>query len=192
MRASLAAAEAAVAAPLTAGGSLLNTTIQKMSKQINTEKNVTIQLSNYSHKYILTNPRVFTSSGYSHNPPQPTIQRRTMEACSFTKTAGTACGAVGVLTYEIFKHDCGEWAGDLVIMFSVPYDLCENWFALGIFKERVCCNEQLFHQLYYANGPFTRAKSTGSEIKFIGRQVYVKGTMSPAGRSIMYVELWDL
>ncbi|KAL6478456.1 hypothetical protein MHYP_G00142910 [Metynnis hypsauchen] len=184
----------AAAAAIIAGGSLLNTTIEEISKQIKTDRNIAIQLSNYSHRYILTNPRVFTSSGYSHNPPQPTVQRRTMEACSFTKTAGTACGAVGVLTYEIFKHDCGEWAGDLVIMFSVPYDynLYENWFALGIFKERSCCNEQLFHQLYYENGPFTRAKSTGSEIKFFGKHVYVKGTMSPASRSIMKVELWDL
>ncbi|KAG9268250.1 DELTA-stichotoxin-Hcr4a-like [Astyanax mexicanus] len=189
-----AVAAAAAAAAAVVGGSLLNTTIEEISKQIRTDRNISIQLSNFSHKYILTNPRVFTSSGYSHNPPQPTIQKRTIEACSFTKTAGTACGAVGVLTYEICRHEDKHWVGELMIMFSVPYDynLYENWFALGISKDRISCNEQLFHQMYYDNGSFTRAKSTGSEIKFLGKHAYVKGTMSPAGRSIMKVEFWDL
>lgn len=115
-----------------------------------------------------------------------------MEACSFTKTKGAACGAVGVLTYEIRKHKDQDWAGDLLIMFSVPYDynLYENWFALGVSREHVSCDEQLFHRMYYDSGPFTRATSTGSEIRFSEKHVYVKGTMSPAGRSIMKVELW--
>ncbi|KAI4889954.1 hypothetical protein NFI96_028645, partial [Prochilodus magdalenae] len=186
-------AAAAATAPLKAGGSLFNTNIQEISKQINTERNVTIQLNNYSHKYILKNPRVFTSMGHCHIPPQPTIQKRTMEACSFTETTGTARGAAGVLIYEISKQDDRDWVGELAMMFSVPYgyDMCENCFAVGIFEEHVYCDEQLFNLLYYSYGPFTRAKSTGSEISFSGKCIHVKGTMSPANRSTMYVELWD-
>ncbi|KAI4899035.1 hypothetical protein NFI96_027258 [Prochilodus magdalenae] len=180
--------------PVSPGASLAGTSVEEISQSINTIRSITILISNLSRKYILKHPRFYMVSGYSELPPPPAIHKRTVEACSFSKTGGAARGAVGVLTYEICKHNDTDWVGELDIMFSVPFDynLYENWFALGIFKEHMPCDENLFNQMYYETGPFTRAEGTGAKITFAGKHNRVKGTMSPSGTCIMKVELLDL
>ncbi|XP_076867078.1 DELTA-stichotoxin-Hcr4a-like [Brachyhypopomus gauderio] len=178
------------------GASLTGTSAEQISQGINTGRNVVIEISNFSDTYTLGNPKVHTSSGYCLSPPQPTIQKKTKEACSFTKTSDTACGAVGVLTYQMLTNESYP-VGELAIMFSVPYDynMYENWFALGIFNAGLSCNDDLFKKMYYDpstnHSTFTRGKGTGSEITFSGGKLCIKGTMSPAGKSIMKVEFWD-
>ncbi|KAL7873625.1 hypothetical protein AOLI_G00126960 [Acnodon oligacanthus] len=112
---------AAGAAAAIAGASLFGTSVEQISRSIDTWRNVTIEITNYSNKFTLTNPRTYTYSGYCYHPPQPTIGKMMKEACSFSKTPHTACGSVGVLTYQIISNE-GKHAGELAIMFSVPYD----------------------------------------------------------------------
>uniref|UniRef100_A0A4W4FDA6 DELTA-sagatoxin-Srs1a n=1 Tax=Electrophorus electricus TaxID=8005 RepID=A0A4W4FDA6_ELEEL len=172
----------------------MGTSIDQISNNINTTRNVVIQITNY--KLLLFLYRVYTKSGYCLSPPQPTIRKKTTEACSFTKTSDTACGAVGILTYTILTDECNS-VGELVIMFSVPYDynIYENWLALGIFNTSISCNDELFNRLYYDPStndcPFARGKGAGSGIAYSTGQICVKGTMSPAGKSVMKVEFWD-
>ncbi|XP_076867080.1 deep-sea actinoporin Cjtox I-like [Brachyhypopomus gauderio] len=186
----------ATAAAIIAGLSLAGTTIDQISNSINTGRNIVIEISNCSETYSLGNPRIHTVSGYCVNPPQPTISTLSKEACTFTKTADTACGAVGVLTYQIFNNKM-HCVSELAIMFSVPYDynLYENMFALGIFLPGILCNDDLFNRMYNdpfsTQRPFTRDKGTGSEITFSAGDLCVRGTMSPAGQSIMKVEFGD-
>ncbi|KAL7864467.1 hypothetical protein AOLI_G00158870 [Acnodon oligacanthus] len=99
--AATAAAKAGIASAVTAGASLVRSSVEQISKSINTERNVTVNICNYSEKYILRSPRVYTYSGYSHDPPQPTIRQNTEEACSFTKNPNKIWGCVGVLTYDV-------------------------------------------------------------------------------------------
>ncbi|KAG7488318.1 hypothetical protein MATL_G00032540 [Megalops atlanticus] len=84
-------------------------------------RSVVIYLTNRSQTYILTSPQVYTYSGYCADPPQPTVTQGETEICSFRKTTGTACGAVGLLTYDI-TNDQRESVERLAIMFSVPFD----------------------------------------------------------------------
>ncbi|XP_072545017.1 uncharacterized protein [Salminus brasiliensis] len=183
---------AAAAPTIIHGASLIGTSAEKISRAINTWRNVTIQITNHSCKYTLEQPRTYTISGYCHHPPQPTIAKNTQEVCSFTKTAHTARGAVGVLTYSILTDEQG-CVGEMVIMFSVPFDYnCyKNWFALGIFESGVSCDEKLYKQMYYESGPFTRANGTGSCITYFKKEALLKGTMSPQGHSVIKVEFWD-
>ncbi|XP_051566543.1 DELTA-stichotoxin-Hcr4a-like [Myxocyprinus asiaticus] len=184
---------AALASVVIAGASLAGSTIEKISNAINTERNVTIHITNFCKDYNLTNPRVFTSSGYSHDPPQPTIKTQTMEACSFTKNPNKQWGCVGVLTYDVCKIEKGKADCCLAIMFSVPYDYdkYENWFAVGIFDSDRSCDESLFNLMYYESGSFSRDNSSGNEIKQVWNAIEIKGTMSPRAKSIMKVEVWD-
>ncbi|XP_076867087.1 DELTA-stichotoxin-Hcr4a-like [Brachyhypopomus gauderio] len=182
-----------VSAAILAGASLAGLSIEKISRSINTDRNIVIEITNYSDTYILENPRVHTSSGYCLNPPQPTIQKKTKEACSFTRSSDIARGAVGVLTYQILTDEM-HCVGELAIMFSVPFDynLYQNWFALGIFNHGISCNNDLFNQMYY-DAPsklskFTRGKATGTGITFSAGDLTIKGTMSPARSSVMKVE----
>ncbi|KAF4084335.1 hypothetical protein AMELA_G00127560 [Ameiurus melas] len=177
-----------------AGESLRGTSIENISRNIDTIRNVSIQITNFSDMYTLANPRVHTSSGYCLNPPQPTIAKKTSESCSFTKTPYAVRGSVGVLTYAILTDE-RQRVGELVIMFSVPYDYIQynNHLGLGICEEEISCVDHvLFHQMYYGKGPFTATEATGSEIMYSSRGICVKGTMSPAGKAIMKVEFRDL
>ncbi|KAL7873629.1 hypothetical protein AOLI_G00127000 [Acnodon oligacanthus] len=71
--------------------------------------------------FTLTIPRSHNISGYCHHLPQPTIEKMKEEESLFSKTPYTACGSIGVLTYQIHKEGSNP-AGELAIMFSVPYD----------------------------------------------------------------------
>ncbi|XP_036449510.1 DELTA-actitoxin-Ate1a-like [Colossoma macropomum] len=176
----------------TAGTSPTGTSIDQISQSMKTGRNVTIEITNHSQKYILANPKAHTTSGYCFHPPQPTIAKNTTAVCAFSKTARVARGAVGVLTYQMLRDEkC--FVAELAIMFSVPFDYnwYENWFALGIYKQEIPCDEALFSKMYYDTGPFTRCKSTGSTLTYSGRGVLVKATMSAGGRSVMKIEFWD-
>uniref|UniRef100_A0AAR2IWB8 Actinoporin-like protein n=1 Tax=Pygocentrus nattereri TaxID=42514 RepID=A0AAR2IWB8_PYGNA len=135
---------------------------------------------------------VFKYGGYCFHPPQPTIEKNTREACCFSKTNHVARGAIGVMTYQICTDD-KRCFGELAIMFSVPYDynFFRNWFALGIYERPISCDYNLFYQMYYNNGSFTRAKGKGNSIDYTGKHAYVTGTMSAFGQSIMKVEFRD-
>ncbi|XP_017548769.1 bryoporin-like isoform X1 [Pygocentrus nattereri] len=188
-----AAVNAGIASAVIAGASLVGTNVEKISKSINTERNVTVNICNYSKKYILRNPRVYTHSGYSHDPPQPTIRQNTTEACSFTKNPNKTWGCVGVLTYDVADDEDCPAICCIAIMFSVPYHYTQyqNWFALGIFDASQSCDESLYNMMYYNSGPFVRDDCSGSEVRFEKNGVELKGTMSPRAKAIAKIELWD-
>ncbi|XP_076867077.1 uncharacterized protein LOC143518477 [Brachyhypopomus gauderio] len=178
------------------GASLTGTSAEQISQSINTRRNIVIEISNFSDKYTLGNPRVHNSSGYCLSPPQPTIQKKTKEACSFTKTSGALRGVEGVLMYQILNNEKRS-NDELAIMFSVPfhYSRYDNCIALGIFNTGNTCNDDLFNRMYNDtptnHSKFNRGKGTGSEIIFSEGDFCVKGTMSPAAKSVMKVEFWD-
>uniref|UniRef100_A0A3B1JNX4 Uncharacterized protein n=1 Tax=Astyanax mexicanus TaxID=7994 RepID=A0A3B1JNX4_ASTMX len=172
---------AAVSSAVFAGTSLLST-----------ERKVKISITNNS-MHTLEQPRIYTYSGHCHHTPQPTISKNNKESCSFTKSSLSAWGAAGVLTYRIHT-DAQNCIGELAIMFSVPYNytIYENCFALGFLNEGDPCDEKLYSQMYYKDGPFMRASGTGSSIKFSQDNILVTGTMSPQSQSVMIVEFWDI
>ncbi|XP_058255724.1 uncharacterized protein LOC131359695 [Hemibagrus wyckioides] len=189
----MASTPSTVPADIKEGESLRGTNIDNISCNINTIRNVSIQITNFTDRYTLSNPRTYTSSGYCLSPPQPTIAKKTTEACSFTKTQFGVRGCVGVLAYQIL-NDEQHFVGELAIMFSVPFDysLYENYLGLGIYEKQVSCNYELFSEMYYREGTFTRAMATGSEVKYTGQEICVKGTMSPVGHAIIKIEFRDL
>uniref|UniRef100_A0A3B1JLK3 Uncharacterized protein n=1 Tax=Astyanax mexicanus TaxID=7994 RepID=A0A3B1JLK3_ASTMX len=137
--------------------------------------------------------RIYTCSGYCHNPPQPTIKQNTLEVCSFSKTANTACGAVGVLTYQIINNE-KDPIKQLAIMFSVPYNYnhYKNWFALGLIESDCSCDKELYRKIYYdESDTFKRAIGTGNSITYSNDSFLLKGTMSPLGQSVIKVEFWE-
>ncbi|KAJ8277163.1 hypothetical protein GJAV_G00072120 [Gymnothorax javanicus] len=138
------------------GGSILNDIIQKCV--LAGQRTVSIHLTNNCKSNFLTNPRVYTYSGYPYNPPQPTVPNGVTEVLSFGHTKGTACGAVGVLTYDITADRKTKAVKRLAVMFSVPFDYAsfENWFALGLSDINQACDQSLYDLMYNSTGPFIR------------------------------------
>ncbi|XP_023153336.2 DELTA-stichotoxin-Hcr4a-like [Amphiprion ocellaris] len=158
-------------------------------------RNVTIEITNLTNNYCLIDPKVYLDSGDVHSPPQPTVRPLKTEVCNFDKIKGKSTGAVGVLTYDLFERHSNGAKETLAIMFSVPFDynLYKNWFALGLYSKGTECDEKLYKDMYYNKEPkaFVRQESSGSGLTFEGPSLDIKGTMSPTGRSIMKVEIWD-
>lgn len=137
-------------------------------------------------------------SGNCHSPPQPIVRPLKTEVCNFTKTSGSTKGAVGVLTYNIIREGCGDSKEMLAIIFSVPFDynIYKNWVAVGIYDQppnnQEKSTKKLYEEMYYKNQTsFTRAEANGCCIVYKGKVLDVMCTISPTGRSIMKVELWD-
>ncbi|XP_061088485.1 actinoporin-like protein isoform X2 [Conger conger] len=161
---------------------------------MSSRRNITIEIKNLTKDFCLANPKVYLDSGVTFNPPQPTVRPLKTEVCSFSKTSGQAQGSVGVLTYDLMERTGSTKPETLCMMFSVPYDynLYMNWFAVGIFGKGRNCDESLFKEMYYNDeSGFVRAEANGSGINYIGTDLDVKATMSPMGRAIMKVEVWD-
>lgn len=116
------------------------------------------------------------------------------EVCNFSKTSAASSGTVGVLTYDVIKRGDKEATEKIAIMFSVPYDynLYKNWVAVGFYELGRECNEKLYKEMYYNDQTnFVREEAKGCCISYSGRQLEVLCTMSPIGRAIMKVEVWD-
>lgn len=80
-------------------------------------------------------------------------------------------------------------------MFSVPFDynFYENWVAVGIYKQDQACDRALYKEMYYDKNQknFRREKANGCCISYSGKQIQVMCVMSPMGRAIMKVEMWE-
>ncbi|XP_054899252.1 DELTA-actitoxin-Ucs1a-like [Poeciliopsis prolifica] len=167
---------------------------EALAANLKSRRNVTIEITNLSNHYCLINPKVFLDNGSVHSPPQPTVRSQKTEVCNFSKDSGKATGAVGVLTYELFGRSANSAKEIIAIMFSVPYDynMYKNWVAVGIYNVGKECNESLFKEMYYKEQTgFVRQESNGSGLNFEGSSVDIKATMSPTGRAILKVEIWD-
>lgn len=117
------------------------------------------------------------------------------EVCNFSKISGKASGTVGVLTYDLFKRQSDHATEKLAIMFSVPYDynLYKNWVAVGIYEQGKECNESLYKEMYYnkEQEDFVRVEANGCCLMYVGNNLDIMCTMSPMGRAILKVEVWD-
>ncbi|XP_042337453.1 DELTA-stichotoxin-Hcr4a-like [Plectropomus leopardus] len=168
---------------------------EALAANIKSRRNITIELTNLTSNFYLADPKVYLDSGSVHSPPEPTVRSMRKELCNFTKTSTSTSGAVGVLTYDLLRYREDNAIERIAIMFSVPYDynLYENWLALGIFNPDKECNEGLYKEMYYNKEQtgFVREKPNGSSLTYEGRNVDIKATMSPLGRAIMKVEVWD-
>ena len=117
------------------------------------------------------------------------------EVCNFSKDSGKASGAVGVLTYDLFERRSNAAREVVAIMFSVPrdYNLYQNWLALGIYNQGKECDKKLYEEMYESKDQvsFLRKEANGCGLTYEGGNLDIKATMSPMGRAIMKVEIWD-
>ncbi|XP_034567592.1 bryoporin [Notolabrus celidotus] len=170
-------------------------TAEAVSATLSTNRNCTIEITNVTSGYCLTNPRVYMESGFSNHSPQPTIQVNKTEVCSFVKDDNTATGAVGLLTYDLFHMQSRVCSDRMVIMFSVPFDhnLYNNRLAVGIVEQSHACDKNLYKQMYDGKdlSNLTRSDKPGSGIRFKGKYMEMRATMSSIGRAIVKVDLYD-
>ncbi|KAJ7992376.1 hypothetical protein DPEC_G00277880 [Dallia pectoralis] len=168
---------------------------ESVAANLSSKRHVAIEITNLTSNYLLLNPRVFLESGETYHPPQPTVRPLKTEVCTFSKTSAKATGSVGVLTYDLFEKSRRDYIETMALMFAVPWDynIYKNWFAVGIFSRGKACDESLYKEMYYEKNQqgYVREEANGSGICYPGNYLDITATMSPMGRAIMKVEVWD-
>ncbi|XP_070782949.1 DELTA-actitoxin-Afr1a-like [Enoplosus armatus] len=168
---------------------------EALAANLKSRRNVTIEITNITNNYCLVDPKVYLENGNCHSPPQPTVRPLKTEVCNFSKASAAASGAVGVLTYDLFEKQKNCATEKIAIMFSVPYDnnMYKNWLALGIYELDKECDESLYKEMYYNKEQkgFVREEAKGCGLSFEGKNLDLMATMSPMGRAIMKVEVWE-
>ncbi|XP_013888684.1 cytolysin RTX-S-2 [Austrofundulus limnaeus] len=157
-------------------------------------RHCSVEIKNNTNNYTLSNPRVFTESGFCKVPLPPMVGPCSAVRALFNKTTGTATGAVGVFTYDLFNADLNDYSHIMAVMFSVPYDriLYSNWLAVGIFDKGKRCDHDLYELMYKGSGSkFVRGKADGSNIFYEGDYVILSASMTASGEAILKVEVND-
>uniref|UniRef100_A0A8C3HHY5 Uncharacterized protein n=1 Tax=Chrysemys picta bellii TaxID=8478 RepID=A0A8C3HHY5_CHRPI len=127
------------------------TSTEELILEVNASKCVAIQIANNTRDVTLKNPRTYCFSGWVRIDPVPLIPPGSSGTSIFVKTSDTACGSVGVLSYESDTFT-------LAIMFSVPYNRLQyyNEFAIELFAGRKHFDsmEHLYHYMYNDGPPY--------------------------------------
>ncbi|XP_029015273.1 DELTA-actitoxin-Aeq1c-like [Betta splendens] len=161
---------------------------------IPTHRQCTIEIQNKCSVYVLCNPHVHTVSGSCEKPLAPTLSPSESGSALFIKTPHTACGSVGVFTYDLHNISADTFGGRIAVMFSVPYDFnfYSNWYGVGVFGLDRQCGKQLFEQMYNnAERGFVRGKAKGPSLTHKGSGVTVRATMSDSYQPVMKVQVSD-
>ncbi|XP_036938272.1 bryoporin-like [Acanthopagrus latus] len=169
-------------------------TAESHAVALTTNRFCVMEVTNLSSVYCLWKPKVHMESGFAFSPPTPTLRTNVTEVFSFTKDDNTASGAVGILTYEMFNMKQRSCTELMAVMFSVPFDynFYKNWLGVGIFDKSQPCDKSLFKRMYNDNqDSFVRHEANGSGVKFQGKTVDVRATMSDEGRAFIKMELYD-
>ncbi|XP_042248853.1 DELTA-sagatoxin-Srs1a-like [Thunnus thynnus] len=157
-----------------------------------THRQCSIEIENKCSGYTLCNPRVHTVSGFCETPLPPTLGPAESGSALFIKTPQTACGSVGVFTYDLLNGSTKQYDGKIAVMFSNPYDfnLYSNWYAVGVFDMGKTCDPDLYKEMYKnAEKGFVRGKAKGPSLTHTSNRVTIRATMSDSYQPVIKVQV---
>ncbi|KAM7372617.1 hypothetical protein PAMP_009772 [Pampus punctatissimus] len=159
-----------------------------------TYRQCTIKIKNDCNNYGLFNPRMYIESGGCTVPLSPFIASSKSDIAQFSKTPYTACGSVGVFTYDLLK-DTDQPTQKIAVMFSVPYDfnLYSNWYAVGIFDESKQCDYELYSEMYKgAEKSFKRGKASDPCLIYEDDRFTIMATMSDTYQPVIKLHVTEI
>ncbi|CAK6980308.1 DELTA-stichotoxin-Hmg2b-like [Scomber scombrus] len=157
-----------------------------------THRQCTIEIRNECKDFGLCNPRMHFDSGGCAIPLLPLIFPSKSDVAQFIKTPNTACGSVGVFTYDLLKTDADQSTEKIAVMFSVPYDfnMYSNLYAVGIFDKSKECNNDLYHEMCFKTGSsFVRGKAKDPGLIYKGDHVTLMATMSDSYQPVIKLQI---
>ncbi|KAM7372618.1 hypothetical protein PAMP_009773 [Pampus punctatissimus] len=159
-----------------------------------THRQCTIEIHNECITFSLCNPRMYIESGGCTVPLSPFIAPSKSNIAQFSKTPHTACGSVGVFTYDLLK-DTDQPTQKIAVMFSVPYDfnMYSNWYAVGIFDESKQCDYDLYNDMYYnTEQSFVRRKASDPSLTYEDDPFTIMATMSDAYQPVIKLHVTEI
>ncbi|XP_069033799.1 DELTA-thalatoxin-Avl1a-like [Embiotoca jacksoni] len=165
-----------------------------IAKTIPTHRQCTVQLTNESSRYTLSNPRVYMDSGRCTVPLPPAIRPSSTGEALFTKTPNTARGSVGVFTYDLFNNDAKASSEKLAVLYLVPFDLNLKSivYAVGVFGVGTECNRQLLREMSNnTSAAFVRGKAKAGGLTHSNETVTILAMMSDCPTSVIKLQVSD-
>ncbi|KAK2833951.1 hypothetical protein Q5P01_017840 [Channa striata] len=159
-----------------------------------THRQCTIEIQNNSCNYTLMTPRIYTESGSCEKPLPAVIGVSSSGSALFVKTPHTACGSVGVFTYDLYHHPSKQNRGKMAVMFSNPYDfnLYSNWFAVGVFDMSKQCDHDLYKEMYNNKEKgFVRGQAKCGCLNHTSHAVTIRATMGDSYQPVIKVQVFD-
>ena len=144
--------------------------------------------------FLTLTSRMYIKRGCCRKPLPPTISQSSSGEVEFTKTPNTACGSVGIFTYELLNTSTKDTTEQIAVLFKVPFDLNlkSNEFAVGVFDISRNCNHGLFQDMSKNKGnAFVRGKAKGSALTHKGQDFTVMATMSDCYTPVIRVQVMD-
>ncbi|XP_075999281.1 DELTA-stichotoxin-She4a-like [Genypterus blacodes] len=181
-------------AAIAAGSSLALTAGEVGGGLLPTHRQCTIEVTNGCCNYTLCSPSEYINSGNASKHFPETISPSTSENALFMKSSGSACGSVGVFTYDLVRNNNRQSVGKMAVMFSVPYDfnLYSNWYAVGIFDTSKSCDYDLYCKMYHEKeNMFVRGKANGPGLYYKGKHVTIKASMTDTYQPLMRVRVTE-
>lgn len=158
-----------------------------------THRQCSIEIINACKEYSLTNPRMHLFSGQCAIPQSPFVASGTSDVSMFVKTPNTACGSVGVITYDLQNNKTQLSKRKMAVLFSVPYDfnLFSNIYAVGIYDVSRECDRALYDEMISgSNASFVKKKAAESgSLIYQGAAFTIMATMSDAYQPVLKLRL---
>jgi len=177
------------------GISLHGKSVELLSNGIRSNRTCSIQISNHLN-VPLSGPSFYNFLGVPYYNPQPAIQPKTREACSFAKKRDAPLGVKGVMTYQV-----GDSQLRLAVMFSVPYNQLaeQNHFGIAFLDDSSVnsglVGSSLFNRMYndetfYGRPDRKMCPANGSIRLWIDNGDYgICGTMNERGKAIIKLDI---
>ncbi|GCB68429.1 hypothetical protein scyTo_0015219 [Scyliorhinus torazame] len=155
-------------------------------------RSVFVEITNNTENKFFATPATYIFSGYVFTLPTPLINPGRRGEALFVRTAGTARGSVGVLTYT-FGRD------QFSLLFSNPYDYNLYSMICALYAPVVpeATDENLYYKMYYELAPseffakLTLNSGTG-ELSVRGGNVVIGATMNAKGSSSISIVIRDV
>lgn len=133
---------------------------------------------------------VYMYSGRCAKPLPSTLLPYSEGSALFVKTRDTACGSVGVFTYNLHKDTLDK---KMAVMFSVPYDynLHSNLYAVGIFDMDINCDYNLYKDMYYSQGKrwFDRVNADARSHVYTKDDITIKCKMTDCHEPTLIIDV---
>uniref|UniRef100_A0A3Q1FX06 Uncharacterized protein n=1 Tax=Acanthochromis polyacanthus TaxID=80966 RepID=A0A3Q1FX06_9TELE len=146
------------------------------------EKCIYVYINIYTYSYSFHLPLVHHSDyfGCYQNTLPSTIGPSEEGSALFTKTPDTACGAVGVFTFELYNQSTKTVDKKMAVMFSNPYsfDFFYNLYAVGLFDKNQLCEYSLYHKMYYNAGKEFVRHRAGYPLTYEGDGLIISASMT--------------
>lgn len=164
-----------------------------VAKAIPTRRECTVELSNDTSSYTLSNPSMFIKSGQCSNPLPALIKPAASATALFSKSAYRAQGSIGTFTYDLCDASKNALM-KVAVMFKVPFNNDKKhpiMYGVGLFDVNKPCDCDLYETMAKSTGTFVSGRARGPTLTYTSQNITIMASMSNCYTPVVKVHVTD-